>query len=114
MSDKVDWATLYDDPQNGYNNIELSDTVVNYKYVEIYFADAIRSGCQKLDNPNGKVTLLFTSSVGSTGNYANFKVVSLSGNSISVVGRNQLALITSGIVVNDVNNIAITKVIGYR
>lgn len=113
-SQNVDSTILYSNASGATGNITLSDSAANYAFMEIYFKDAVRYGSVKLDEPNGKTTLLFTSSIGSTGNYNNYKIVNVSGTSINVASYNQIAILSTGNTVNSQENILIYKVIGYK
>ena len=114
MSHIVDFTTLYDNASGATGTIPLSDSAANYAFMEIYFKDAVRWGSVKLDNPNNKATLLFTSSIGTNGNYNNYKMVYISGSSITVSSYNQVAILTTGNTVSAQENILIYKVIGYK
>ena len=113
-SSNLDATTLYDNASGATGTIPLSDSAANYAFMEIYFKDAVRWGSVKLDNPNNKATLLFTSSIGSTGNYNNYKLVYISGSSITVSSYNQIAILATGNTVSAQENILIYKVIGYK
>ena len=113
-SQNIDMTVLYNNASGATGTIPLSDSAANYSFMEIYFKDAVRYGSVKVDDPNGKTALLFTSSIGSNGNYNNYKIVNVSGTSITVAGYNQVAILTSGNTVNSQENILIYKVIGYK
>lgn len=113
-SDNVEYTTLYDNPAGTSGSVQLNGSTVGLKYLEIYYKDAVRSSSVRIADPNGKTAFLFLSSIGQTGNYANFKVCTIGNNTLGGITFNQLALLPSGIQVNSTaNNILITKVVGY-
>jgi hypothetical protein len=110
---------LFEGETNG--NITLSDSVSNYKYIEIYFKD--NSGMYnsvKIDAPNGRKATLIIIECNDADNYfMNYKSknVSISKNKITNQHYGEINVKMSTKTINEAarnNVIYITKVVGYR
>lgn len=115
-----DVVTLYDDATGSADTITLTDSAANYKYIEIYFRTNDNDySSTKVYNPNGKMVLL-AAGRGTTAPtmYMKTRNVLISGTSISTASNtsslqyyfNNAATAN----VTKVNNIYITRVVGYK
>ena len=109
---------LYDNFSGSTGTINLSDSVENYAYIEIFYI--VYEGYEtsvKISNPNGKVASLFgsASNINDMATYLRASNARISGNTISL--ENQMQSWIRGTTANAVdlyNAIRITKVIGYK
>ena len=115
---------LYNNASGSNGSIELSDSVNNYSYIEIYFSNASgtsqRMAMQKLDLSLSKKCMLFyaSSDIGS-GMYINSRDIVVNDKSLSTLDSTRYSstvIITQAqqIKTTATNNIYINKVIGYK
>ena len=115
---------LYSNQSGSAEDITLSDDVSNYKFVEIVYGEYFNGNfnylkCQKNPVINGKISSLsldiVTSNAATTGMILFSKVVSITGNKLSVERSNKLSIVqNSNSFDNSNNNIRIVKVIGIK
>lgn len=115
-------AILYDNEDGSNENIELSDTTENYKYIDIYYIDNNATpnyGFTRVYNPNGKYTFLHIISLATTGggHYLKTRTVEIIKKQIATVetryGQAYLRANNYPTVAQE-NYIYITKVLGYK
>lgn len=105
--------TLYEGNSTG--SITLSDSAVNYSYIEIFYQAADNYNSVKVPSPHGKRVYLTTGWFSDNSN-GNFKLanVYINGTSISKVNYTALSYWNGGASANEENGIQIIKVVGYR
>lgn len=111
---------LYNNSQGSNGNITLSDSVINYSYIEIFFRnnDDLYSS-NKFENINTKELCLISTAIDISTTTPRIKTSSYSVNDniISFIGTADWNLkANAGTVSGDVSNniIYITKIIGYK
>ena len=120
---KLAWepVSLYDNSTGTNGNVTLSETSANFSYIDIQFrssegADYV--GCQRVYNPNGKYASLMYAYAGNDNGTVYFKMrnIYINGNSITTVATNRYSEVklTSSTSASKVNQIYITKVMGFR
>lgn len=119
--EKLIATELFNNPDGTAKDIELSDSLANYDYIEIYYENPSFNmwDSKKIDNPNGKKTSLSTgmrNASGSASYYTYFRDVSFSGNQITNLFCGYFAVRTDGSFeyYNTGNYLNITKVLGYK
>lgn len=120
LNEKIEGTVLYEDAEGTLGNVTLSETVANFKYIEIYYKRASSSlvinGFTKLENPNGKSTnLVIVHTSSDTNVHLLSKQITISGTTITSNIEKQTTLFSGGsFTVMDSGIVCITKVIGYK
>lgn len=118
--EKLIATELFNNPDGAGKDIELNDSLANYKYIEIYYTNPTFDifDSSRIDNPNGKKTSLKVSMRYADGGayYTYFRDVSFDGNKITNLYSGYYAVKTDGSIeyFNNNNYISITKVLGYK
>ncbi len=118
--EKLIAVELYNNPDGVAKDIDLNDSLANYKYIEIYYTNPTFDifDSSRIDEPNGKKTSLTVAMRYSEGGnyYTYFKDVSFSGNKIINLFGGYYAVKPDGSIeyFNNNNYISITKVLGYK
>ena len=115
-------VSLYDNSSGTNGTITLSETSANFSYIDIQFRSNDGENfvnSQRIYNPNGKYTTLLYSYTGDNNGYLYQKArtIYISGTSISTHATNRYSeatIKTSSASASKINNIYITKVMGYR
>lgn len=107
---------LYDNENGSYDSIVLSDSVTNYKYIEIFFCAENNHNSLKVYNPNEKNVYLGIDVIYSDAAYVKKSKWWILNNSIAIgVAFNytveNLNRITSA---DNSPSVAITRVVGYK
>ena len=111
---------LFNNPDGASRDIELSDSLANYEYIEVYYTNPTFDifDSSRIDNPNGKQTSLKVSMRYSDGGayYTYFRDVSFNENKITNLYGGYYAVKVDGSIeyFNNNNYISITKVLGYK
>lgn len=126
---KSDVLQVYDDEGNDILNekvlfngdsngaITLSETSANFKYIEVFFRDNDNTySSVKVYEPNNKFVDLTTLARWSSTFYIKQKRIGISGTKITNGNTTEIQFTTAPKITmkNDVNNIYITRVVGYR
>ena len=113
-------TALYNDVNGTLNNITLSDTVVNYEYLEFYFMNKDKDihGSVKVYSPNGKTVGLNINKFADKG-YIYNKVISINAKTVAVESTTKAIiepeLYAHGqIYITNNNEIYIYRVVGYK
>ena len=118
--EKLIATELFNNPDGTAKDIELSDSLANYKYIEIYYTNPTFDifDSSRIDNPSGKKTSLKVSMRYADGGayYTYFRDVSFDGKKITNLYSGYYAVRTDGRIeyYNNSNYISITKVLGYK
>lgn len=118
--EKLIATELFNNPDGAAKDIELNDSLANYKYIEIYYTNPTFDifDSSRIDNPNGKKTSLKVSMRYADGGayYTYFRDVSFDGNKITNLYGGYYAVRTDGSIeyFNNNNYISVTKVLGYK
>ena len=118
--EKLIATELFNNPDGAGKDIELNDSLANYKYIEIYYTNPTFDifDSSRIDNPNGKKTSLKVSMRYADGGayYTYFRDVSFDGNKITNLYSGYYAVKTDSSIeyFNNNNYISITKVLGYK
>ena len=118
--EKLIATELFNNPDGAAKDIELNDSLANYKYIEIYYTNPTFDifDSSRIDNPNGKKTSLKVSMRYADGGayYTYFRDVSFDGNKITNLYSGYYAVKTDGRIeyFNNNNYISVTKVLGYK
>lgn len=114
-------TVLYNNVNGTNSEINLSDNVKNYKYIEIYFCTNDTANYQssaKIYSPNGKyASLLYVlSRADTTSVYLKSKNVYIEGTSIRNYDERatQVTISNDATSISNANNIYITRVVGYK
>lgn len=114
-------VSLYDNSTGTNGNVTLSETSANFSYIDIQFRSSEGNdyvGCQRVYNPNGKYASLMYAYAGNDNGTVYFKMrnIYINGNSITTAATNRYSEVklTSSTSASKVNQIYITKVMGYR
>jgi len=118
--EKIDGITLYEDEEGTTDTVALSETVENFKYIEIYFTRQSTTletyNAIKVFSPNGKTMGLTTSYSSSSTNAQLFsKLITIDGTTITPVRETQITFASGEAVTTEASQrIKIIKVVGYR
>lgn len=118
--EKLIATELFNNPDGTAKDIELSDLLANYKYIEIYYTNPTFDifDSSRIDDPNGKKTSLTVGMRYSEGGayYTYFRDVSFNGNKITNLYSGYYAVKPDGSIEYFDNNnyISVTKVLGYK
>lgn len=118
--EKLIATELFNNPDGTDKDIELSDLLANYKYIEIYYTNPTFDifDSSRIDNPSGKKTSLTVGMRYSEGGayYTYFRDVSFNGNKITNLYSGYYAVKPDGSIeyFNNNNYISVTKVLGYK
>ena len=118
--EKLIATELFNNPDGAGKDIELNDSLANYKYIEIYYTNPTFDifDSSRIDNPSGKKTSLTVGMRYSEGGayYTYFRDVSFNGNKITNLYGGYYAVRTDGSIeyFNTGNYLNITKVLGYK
>lgn len=111
-------VSLYEeDTQGTAGDVTLSDSSANYEFIEIFYNKSGIQDSTKVFNPNGKIVNLMTSHFSSSVFQIVSKLVTISGNKITVnTDSTGYANVYSSnsVEMGSENQIFITKVIGYK
>lgn len=120
---KIDESTiskvLYDNPSGSNGTIVLSETAANFEYLEFFvFTNDDDYSSVKVCNPNGKkVALSSIHAIGSGELVYKVRIVSINGISVSTpsdgAGQQYGEGSSASTNINHVNNVYITRVVGY-
>lgn len=110
--------TLYNNSSGNNGTVSLSDTVANYKYLEIYYTKSNVHDCTKIANPNNKLIALSIDFM-ETSNYQQLvnSTFSVVDNTITYSGGLWSNFYKTGSLISADTmraEIYITKVIGYK
>lgn len=113
---------IYDNSSGTNGDVYLSETSANFRYIDIQFRSNDGENfvnSQRIYDPNGKYTTLLCSYTGDNNGtlYQKARVVYINGTSISTQATNRYSeatIRTSSASASKVNQVYITKVIGYR
>lgn len=114
-------VSLYDDPTGSTTTFALSDTITNYKYIEIMAKKTDDDGLfptQKFyTNNQNNIMLLYNASYGvSGGAYIGGQVFTISGTSVTFT-RYYRAIVVGGqtpYAASSTTNVSVLKIIGYK
>lgn len=107
---------LYENINGTTGNITLSDSVINYSYIEIIYREEIND-CYitKIYEANGKTAKLSTIKSQNEGLYLKAKTVNINGTNMTVGTKTIVDIRMDGSIGTSHNDaIVITKVIGYK
>lgn len=110
-------TVLYNNTSGSNSNITLSDSAVNYEYIEIFFRSNDNTyNSVKIYEPNGKsISLIAQYNNGSNIVWFKITIVTISGTSITRGNAVDGKLISnSSAFVGSTSNIYITRVVGYK
>lgn len=112
-------VVLYSNDEGTLGDITLSDNSANYRYIEVFFREGSVYNSSKVYQPNGKrIALISQWTNASTYIYYETKTMTFDGTSLYLENPNYRAQVrfggSSGITINDVDVIAITRVLGYK
>ena len=114
---KILGTELYNNTTGSNSAITLSESVANFTYLEIFYRNNDNYyNSTKIYQPNGKIAYLdadypYTSGEGYS--YAKKTSVQISGTSISPINYTEMTIKPNGAVIQNSNNIYITRVVGY-
>lgn len=114
-NDILNEKVLFNGDSNGA--ITLSETSANFKYIEVFFRDNDNTySSVKVYEPNNKFVDLATLARWSSTFYIKQKRIAISGTKITNGNTTEIQFTTAPKITmkNDVNNIYITRVVGYR
>lgn len=121
---KLQTVSLYDNASGTTGTVTLSETAANFSMIEIYFFDAIRNNYNiaKVYSPNGKNVSLSISNYYYTDDsvYGHIcetrtKQVRINGTSLSIISYGVGTInYDNKVYVYHINEIKISKIIGYR
>lgn len=114
-NDILNEKVLFNGDSNGA--ITLSETSANFKYIEVFFRDNDNTySSVKVYEPNNKFVDLTTLARWSSTFYIKQKRIGISGTKITNGNTTEIQFTTAPKITmkNDVNNIYITRVVGYR
>lgn len=106
---------LYNSASGTAETVNLSDSVENYTYLEIFYRSSGNNACGsvKVFSPNGKLVHLGTIHYIADYDYAKFALVSVSESMITFSQNYQITLKSNGSTYSAENAIFITRVVGY-
>ena len=106
---------LYNSASGTAETVNLSDSVENYTYLEIFYRSSGDNACGsvKVFSPNGKLVHLGTIHYIADYDYAKFALVSVSDSMITFSQNYQITLKSNGSTYSAENAIFITRVVGY-
>lgn len=106
---------LYNSASGTAETVNLSDSVENYTYLEIFYRSSGDNACGsvKVFSPNGKLVHLGTIHYIADYDYAKFALVSVSESMITFSQNYQITLKSNGSTYSAENAIFITRVVGY-
>jgi hypothetical protein len=106
---------LYNSASGTAETVNLSDSVENYTYLEIFYRSSGDNACGsvKVFSPNGKLVHLGTIHYIADYDYAKFALVSVSESMITFSQNYQIILKSNGSTYSAENAIFITRVVGY-
>ena len=106
---------LYNSASGTAETVNLSDSVENYTYLEIFYRSSGNNACGsvKVFSPNGKLVHLGTIHYIADYDYAKFALVSVSDSMITFSQNYQITLKSNGSTYSAENAIFITRVVGY-
>jgi hypothetical protein len=106
---------LYNSANGTAETVNLSDSVENYTYIEIFYRSSGDNACGsvKVFSPNGKLVHLGTIHYIADYDYAKFALVSVSESMITFSQNYQITLKSNGSVYSAENAIFIMRVVGY-
>lgn len=106
---------LYNSASGTAETVNLSDSVENYTYLEIFYRTSGDNACGsvKVFSPNGKLVHLGTIHYIADFDYAKFALVSVSKSMITFSQNYQITLKNNGSTYSAENAIFITRVVGY-
>lgn len=107
----VNGTILYEDKTGTIEDVPLSETCVNFNYLEIYLGE----NCNKVKSRNGMTTGIFSIDSGSSNVYVYMSRITLKDTTIQQQNVKRVYFPEGSGAVYDLNNLAsITKVIGYK
>ena len=114
LNEKLVGTVLYEDEEGTTGNITLSDSAANYDYIDFYCKRSTHVYTVRTYNPNGNTVSLSTNYCDGTYMYLYTKVITISGNVLTVV-RSNLGYFNndSTHATSDDSNF-ITKIVGYK
>ena len=106
---------LYNSASGTAETVNLSDSVENYTYLEIFYRSSGDNACGsvKVFSPNNKLVHLGTIHYIADYDYAKFALVNVSDSMITFSQNYQITLKSNGSVYSAENAIYITRVVGY-
>ena len=106
---------LYNSASGTAETVNLSDSVENYTYLEIFYRSSGDNACGsvKVFSPNGKLVHLGTIHYIADYDYAKFALVNVSDSMITFSQNYQITIKNNGSVYSAENAIFITRVVGY-
>lgn len=108
---------LYDNSTGTNSIVTLSESAANFTYLEIFYRNNDNYyNSTKIYQPNGKIAYLDSDYPYTTGegfSYAKKTSVQISGTSISPINYTEMTIKPNGAVIQNSNNIYITRVVGY-
>lgn len=108
---------LYDNSTGTNGIVTLSESAANFTYLEIFYRNNDNYyNSTKIYEPNGKIAYLDSDYPYTTGegfSYAKKTSVQISGTSISPINYTEMTIKPNGAVIQNSNNIYITRVVGY-
>ena len=114
VDEKLIGTVLYENATGTIGNITLSDSAANYDYIDFYCKRSTHVYTVRTYNPNGNTVSLSTNYCDGTYMYLYTKVITISGNVLTVV-RSNLGYFNndSTHATSDDSNF-ITKIVGYK
>lgn len=113
----VNGQVLYDNSTGTNGTVTLSDSAVNYDYIDIFYRDNDNTySSVRVNNPDGKLVDISTIERWGTTLYIKQKRIAISGNTITNGNTTeaQFTAAPKNTINTTANNIYITKVIGYH
>ena len=106
---------LYNSASGTAETVNLSDSVENYTYLEIFYRSSGDNACGSVQvfRPNGKLVHLGTIHYIADYDYAKFALVNVSDSLITFSQNYQITIKNNGSVYSAENAIFITRVVGY-
>lgn len=118
LNEKINGIVLYEDETGSKDEIFLSDTVLNYDRIKIYYHYSYFYGSVEVDNANNKTISLSVAFSITQYNLSRvqYKDIKINGNKITNTGYGYLSASTAGTlgVSIEENEVYIDKVVGYK
>ncbi len=104
---------LYDNPTGTTGNLTLSETAVNFDYLEVYVTAGSRYSSTKVCDPNGKTVEVHVHGGNTTNDWLFYGNWTVNGTAMNCTINNTYAH-SSGYAPTKTNELKIIKVVGYR
>ena len=114
LNKKLVGTVLYEDETGTTGNITLSDSAANYDYIDFYCKRSTHVYTVRTYKPNGNTVSLSTNYCDGTYMYLYAKVITISGNVLTVVRSNIGYFNNDGAHATSDDSNFITKIVGYK